>query len=91
LNELKRFDPKLAKRPTIVAMSKADITEVREEYKKVKARFKRKKIELRLFSSATGEGVKEVLRELFTLVAEAKKADTPRSVVGPKGRARAEK
>jgi len=35
----------------------ADITEVREEYKKVKARFKRKKIELRLFSSATGEVV----------------------------------
>lgn len=91
LNELKRFDPKLAKRPTIVAMSKADITEVREEYKKLKARFKRKKIELRLFSSATGEGVKEVLRELFALVAEAKKADVPRNPVGPKGRARAPK
>jgi GTP-binding protein len=66
--ELKKFDPELAKRPTIVAMSKADTPEVQEAYKKAKAQFKKKKIELRLVSAATGEGLRELLIELFRLV-----------------------
>jgi GTP-binding protein len=63
--ELKAFDPELAARPTIVAMSKADIPEVREAYLALKPKFKRKKIDLRLVSAATGEGVKELVAELY--------------------------
>ncbi len=59
--ELVKFDPALAKRPQIVALSKADVTEVREAYKKLKTRFKRRKVDLHLVSAATGEGVKERL------------------------------
>ena len=68
LKELKKFDPELAKRPTIVALSKADITEVRDAYPKLKARFKRKRIDLRLVSAATGEGVRELVYALADLV-----------------------
>ena len=68
VSELKKFDPALAKRPTIVAMTKADITEVREAYVKLKPKFAKKKIDLRLVSAATGEGVRTLLQDLFTLV-----------------------
>ncbi len=74
--ELKRFDPELAKRPTVVAMSKADLPEVRELYEKVRPVFARKKVKLRLVSAATGEGMRELLQELFALVSEARRADT---------------
>jgi GTP-binding protein len=68
LKELKKFDPELAKRPTLVALSKADITEVRDAYPKLKARFKRKKIDLHLVSAATGEGVREMVYALAALI-----------------------
>ena len=68
LGELRKFDPELAERPTVVAMSKADLPEVREAYAKLKPRFKRKKIDLRLVSAATGEGVRDLLIELYTRV-----------------------
>jgi len=68
LRELRRFDPALAKRPTIVALSKADITEVKDAYPKLKARFKRKRIDLHLVSAATGEGVRELVYALATLI-----------------------
>ncbi len=67
--ELRRFDPELAKRPTIVALSKADITEVKDAYPELKARFKRKKLDLRLVSAATGEGVRELVYALAALIA----------------------
>lgn len=66
--ELEAFDPELAKRPMVVAMSKADVTEVREAHKKLKAKFKKRGHELRLVSAATGEGVPELLRALHALV-----------------------
>jgi GTPase len=66
--ELAKFDPALAKRPQIVALSKADVTEVREAYKKLKARFKRHKVDLHLVSAATGEGMRELSIALYELV-----------------------
>jgi GTP-binding protein len=71
--ELAKFDPELAKRPQIVAMSKADLPEVREAYKKLKPRFKRKKVDLHLVSAATGEGMKALSIALFDLVRAARK------------------
>jgi len=70
--ELAKFDPEIAKRPQIVAMSKADMTEVQEAYTKIKARFKRRKIDLRLVSAATGEGVREILFALWENVSTQK-------------------
>lgn len=66
--ELAKFDTELAARPTLVAMSKADLPEVREAYEKLKPVFAKKKIKLRLVSAATGEGMKELVNDLFALV-----------------------
>jgi GTP-binding protein len=66
--EMAKFDPELAKRPQIVAMTKADLPEVREAYAKLKPKFKRKKVDLHLVSAATGEGVRELTIALYELV-----------------------
>ena len=68
MKELATFDPELAKRPQIVAMSKADLPEVREAYEVVKKRFAKRKVELHLVSAATGEGVRELSIALYKLV-----------------------
>jgi GTPase len=72
LKELRAYAPDLAGRPSVVAMSKADVTEVREAYPKVKARFKKKKVDLRLVSAVTGEGVQAITRELYDLVSRGR-------------------
>lgn len=66
--ELAKFDPELAKRPQIVAMSKGDLPEVKEAWKKAKKRFARRGVDLKLVSAATGEGVRELVFELQALV-----------------------
>jgi GTP-binding protein len=66
--ELARFDPELAKRPQVVAMSKGDLPEVREAHRKARRAFSRRGVELSLVSAATGEGVREVLFALEKLL-----------------------
>jgi GTP-binding protein len=73
--ELERFDPELAKRPQIVAMTKADLPEVREAFDVVRARFATRKIPLCLVSSATGEGVRELSIALYKLVTGNRKLE----------------
>ena len=68
VTELERFDPELAKRPQLVAMTKADLPEVREAYPAVRERFAKRKISLHLVSAATGEGVRELSVALYKLV-----------------------
>ncbi len=67
--ELAAFDPALAERPQVVAMSKADLPDVREAWKQAKRRFARRGVELHLVSAATGEGVREVLAALYARLA----------------------
>jgi GTPase len=66
--ELERFDPDLAKRPQVVAMSKADLPDVREQWVKAKRKLARRGIDLKRVSAATGEGVREVLEALYAVV-----------------------
>jgi GTP-binding protein len=68
--ELQRYSPELAMRPEIVALSKADLPEVREAYPALKRRFKRAKIDLRLVSAATHEGLSDLVNELAAMRAE---------------------
>ena len=78
--ELQKFDPQLAKRPEIVAMTKADLTEVREGYPDLKKRFAKRKIDLRLVSAATGEGMRDLIVDLYRLTtgkARIEDWDTP--------------
>jgi len=66
--ELAKFDPELARRPTVVAMSKADLPEVREAWERLRPAFAKRKVKLHLVSAATGEGVRELLFELLAVV-----------------------
>jgi GTP-binding protein len=63
--ELGKFDPALAARPQVVAMSKADLPDVREAWAAVRGRFAERGVDLRLLSAATGEGVPETLNLLW--------------------------
>ena len=66
--ELRKFDPQLAARPQVVALSKADLPEVRAAWPALKKKLARRKIRLHLVSAATGEGVREVLFALWDLL-----------------------
>ncbi len=66
--ELEAFDPELAARPEVVALSKADLPDVREAYPALRAKWRRKKKTLHLVSAATGEGLQGLLRELSEIV-----------------------
>jgi GTP-binding protein len=77
--ELEQFSPELALRPEIVALSKADITEVREAYEALAQRFwDEERVKLRLVSAATRTGIDELLRDLYRIVqGEASEDDLP--------------
>ena len=62
-----------AQRPEVIALSKADITEVRDEYERLKAAFAERGKHLYLISAATRDGVAEVLEQL-TQVLRAERA-----------------
>jgi GTP-binding protein len=64
-HELAEFDPDLAKRPEIVAMTQADRPEVVEAYAVVKEEFAALGIELRLVSSATHAGIDDLMAEVY--------------------------
>ena len=66
--ELKKFDPELAKRPEIVALSKSDIPEVREAHPALAKKFAKKKIDLHLVSAATGDGIRDLSIALYKMV-----------------------
>ncbi|MCU0684446.1 MAG: GTPase ObgE [Polyangiaceae bacterium] len=71
--ELEAFSPELAARPELVALTKADLPEVREAYRTLAPKFRRKGIELMLLSAATSEGSTECMRALWKVLSEAPK------------------
>jgi GTP-binding protein len=77
VGELRKFDERLARRPTIVAMTKADLPEVREAHARLKPIFAKRKLDLRLVSAATGEGVRPLLIDLFRIVRSAAAPEAP--------------
>jgi GTP-binding protein len=64
-HELAEFDPELARRPEIVAMTQADRPEVQEAYAVAKDEFKAIGVELRLVSSVTHAGIDDLMAEIF--------------------------
>jgi GTP-binding protein len=72
-NELATFDPELAKRPEIVAMTKADLPEVREAYAELKPAFEAIGVDLRLVSAVTHEAMTDLMNDLYERI----KSDPP--------------
>ena len=62
--ELERFNPELARRPEVVAMTKADLPQVREAHAELEGAFRDLGVELRLVSAATREGIDDLMQEL---------------------------
>lgn len=69
--ELAKFDEELAHRPEVVAISKSDITEVRDEFEEVSAQFRERGITPLLFSAISREGLTEVIAALKQKLDEA--------------------
>ena len=67
------FDPELAQKPQVVAMSKADLPDVREAYPGLRAKFKKKKIDLMLMSAAARDGIDEVSYALWHALGEGRR------------------
>ncbi|WP_146652153.1 GTPase ObgE [Labilithrix luteola] len=79
-HELEAFDPELAKRPQVVAMTKSDLPDVREAYEDLKKKFAKKKVKLHLVSAATQENVRDLCIELYKVVtgkSQVEDWDTP--------------
>jgi len=63
--ELERYDPSLARRPQIVALSKADLTETQEAASDVRRELAARGIDLHVVSAVSGEGMKGLLEEVW--------------------------
>jgi GTP-binding protein len=85
--ELERFDPELAKRPSVVAFSKLDLPDAREALPALRKTLKRRGVPLLALSAPTREGIEELLDAVERLLAENPVPPTPRRVALPrKGR-----
>jgi GTP-binding protein len=70
-SELALFDPNLAKKPQVVALNKIDQPEVQERLKDLKAKFKKKKVELMTISGLARTNTRELLIAAVQKLAEA--------------------
>ncbi|HEX7671869.1 MAG TPA: GTPase ObgE [Polyangiaceae bacterium] len=75
--ELELYDPELAKREEIVAMTKADLPDVREAYEIAKLQFAAVGVELHLVSAATHEGLDALMLLAETKLRLAKEQAAP--------------
>ncbi|NOY93507.1 MAG: GTPase ObgE [Deltaproteobacteria bacterium] len=62
--ELVRFDASLAERPSVIALSKLDLPEVKQAEAELRSALEARGVTLYAFSAATREGVDELLLEL---------------------------
>ena len=63
--ELEAYSPELKNKPQIIAPNKIDIAEAREKLEEIKTHFKNLGIKVFPISSVTGEGVKELIEEVW--------------------------
>ncbi len=68
MTELERFDPRLLERPMVVAVSKCDLPEAREAYEEVRRALEPRGLQVFAISSATSEGLDEVLQALEAIL-----------------------
>jgi len=78
-SELERFDPELARRPMLTAVSKLDLPDVREALPAFRAAMAEQGVEVFPFSAATREGVEALLDAVERLLAENPVPTAPRA------------
>jgi len=81
MRELERFDPELARRPMLVAVSKIDLPDVKKRVPAIRRGMKTRGIDTVLpFSAATGEGIDELQRAMVRVLDATPIAPAPRAV-----------
>ena len=80
--ELKSFDPALAKKPTILVAAKADVADP-AKLKKLTAMAKRRKLPFYTISAVTGEGIEPLKYAIADLVAIHRPINLEPEVVAP--------
>jgi GTP-binding protein len=83
VQELERFDPELARRPAIVAMSKQDLPDVRAAFAPFRDAMGARGVEVLPLSAATHEGLTELLDAIERLLDQHPIAAPPRRVPLP--------
>ncbi len=74
--ELRTFDPRLAEHVEVIALTKADLPDVREAYPELKARFAEQGLELHLVSAVSHDGLEPLLHLLADRVDGADKVES---------------
>ncbi len=74
--ELRLFNPELAQRPQVVALNKVDITGARERAVELLKFFNAKGIKVQAISAVTGEGLKELVDYVGSMVERLSKERT---------------
>jgi GTP-binding protein len=69
--ELRKYAPDLADKPQIVVVNKVDLTDTRDSLEKVREAFEARDLKILAMSSATGEGVREVLEAAWRVLQSA--------------------
>ena len=82
--ELALYSPELAKKPQVVAVTKMDLPEARARLAELKRSFarRRRKPDIHAISSATGEGLAELLDAVARILYDAGTRRAPRKKVG---------
>jgi GTP-binding protein len=89
MEELRRFDPELAARPMLVALTKMDLPDVRERREEIAKGMEERGHTLLALSAATGEGIEETLNAVERLLGEHPDRPAPRDEPLARTRARA--
>jgi len=66
--ELKDYGHDLDKKESIVVINKIDVTEIKDVIEEIKSNFKKYKIEVLGISSATGEGIEELMKKVANVL-----------------------
>ncbi|HEY8489815.1 MAG TPA: GTPase ObgE [Dehalococcoidia bacterium] len=70
--EMELFSPQLMEKPQVVAVNKLDLPEARARREEVRQALEERGVRPRFISAATGEGVDALIREVWTLLSEAR-------------------
>jgi GTP-binding protein len=75
--ELAQYNPSLANKPQIVGFNKMDLPDAQANLKRVQSTFKKREIQLVPISSATGEGVRELLQKAVSTLDALRPEEKP--------------
>jgi GTP-binding protein len=79
--ELEFFDPELVSKPSVVAINKIDLSEVRSKMQEIKKTFEEYGIKPYFISAKTGEGVYDLLNKVKDMVKEERPIETNIEVI----------